>query len=85
MVSIDSKVRDWIMTLPGLIEASSPDECIRKAWAASGVESSVRTFEIVLSRLGYRPVCVRNDPMIYRLQLPSPSPGVRGAENRLRV
>lgn len=68
-MTVDDKVRDWLMReRPGLIEAASPLECFRKAWAASGIECSAGEFTDALSRAGFRvdQVC-----QTYRLALPA--------------
>lgn len=71
---IDHRVRDWLLARPGLVEAPTHDECLRKAWAACGVCCSVHDFAAALWRAGYAPVQVHNR---FRLALPEFSPGVR--------
>ena len=68
MATIDSKVKSWLEQKPGLFEADTPQEVVRKAWAASGVECSVEDFREALDRLGFRPDVVRGR---YRLALPA--------------
>ncbi len=70
MATVDSQVRAWLMSeLPGLVEADNPQECMRMAWAASGVECSVQDFEQALWRSGFKPDVVQGR---YRLALPAP-------------
>ena len=63
------KVRDWIMTFPGHIDAPSSQKAIRKTWAASGVEGSVGDFATAFYSAGYKPNPVRD---FFRLKLPAP-------------
>ena len=49
------KIREYLKTLPGTIEAATPNECIRKAWAASGVKNiSVEEFKETLKIYGFQ-------------------------------
>ena len=68
-------VREWIKSLPGLFSGSTPDECLRKAWAASGVSCSVVDFERVLRNMGFMTKPVR--PGLYYLTLPERGAGVK--------
>jgi len=68
MLTLHSKIRTWLEQKPGMFEAVTPQECLRKAWAASGVECSVEDFRAALNRVGFRPEVVRNR---YRLALPA--------------
>ncbi len=66
---IDHEVRAWLMReRPGLVEADDPAECVRKAWAMSGLECSVEDFKAALWRAGFKPDQVRDK---FRLALPT--------------
>ena len=54
MATIDNKVRRWLMTFPELIEADTPGEALRKAWAMSEVDCGVSDFQDALARAGFR-------------------------------
>jgi hypothetical protein len=52
-MTIYDRVRDWLLTHPGCIEAQTADEVIRKAWGAAGIACSVEEFRAPLWRAGY--------------------------------
>ena len=69
--TVDHTVRAWILTMPGLITASSPSEALEKARVACGVvDFSVEEFAAALNRSGYVPRQVRDQ---FRLVFPEPS------------
>ena len=47
------KIREYLKSLPGTVEADNPSECLRRAWGACGVECSVNDFEDVLRMYGF--------------------------------
>lgn len=68
MIETAKAVRAWLNTFPGMMEAKTPAECIRKAWGAYGGPGSVEDFRAVLKREGFPVVEVG---AFYRLTLPS--------------
>lgn len=43
------EVRNWLNSLPGMIEADNPNSCLRRAWGASGIQNiSVEEFKETL-------------------------------------
>ena len=48
------KIRGYLNSLPGTIEADNSAECLRMAWAACGVDCSVSDFEDVLQMYGFK-------------------------------
>ena len=47
-------VRNWLNSLPGMVEADNPTECIRKAAALSGIENiSFEEFKQALNAYGF--------------------------------
>ena len=67
---LDTKIREWLLSAPGLFEAPTPGEVLRKAWGHCGAECSVEEFRAALNRSGYVVDVVVGR---YRLALPSPS------------
>jgi hypothetical protein len=53
MVETAKATRVWLKTLPGMIEADTPEECLRKAWAAYGGPGSVEDLRAALKRDGF--------------------------------
>lgn len=77
----DQLVRRWITeALPGHFDADTPQAAVTAAFEKSGLSEhmTLATFRGALHLAGYQPVCVRTEPMLYRLILPDgKSPGVR--------
>ncbi len=61
------KVRDWLNSLPGMVEADTPEECIRKAWGTFGGPCSVDELKQALKREGFK---VEKVGPRYQLALP---------------
>ena len=74
--NIGQRIRTWIESdEPGLIETKeSPQECLRMAWAQSGIECSATEFADALWSVGFKPDKVGP---FWRLNLP-------GKTNRTR-
>lgn len=72
-------VRRFIMSLPGHFDGASAQEAVAAAFDASGLSSEMTLAEFrgQLHMVGHVPVCVRTEPMLYRLALPEKSPGVK--------
>jgi len=70
MMTIDDKVRAWLMTRPGLVDATTPQEAFRKAWALSGIDCPAGEFTDALVRSGFR---VDQVQQTFRLALPAVS------------
>lgn len=68
MVETAKATRVWFLTFPGMIETGSPEECIRKAWAAYGGPGSVEDLRAALKAEGFLVVEVG---AVYRLTLPT--------------
>lgn len=94
-MTVDSKIRDFLNSLPGVFEADSPSEVLRMAWASCGVECSIGDFTDAIFRYGFKPEQVGNMPAgdgsdrtvgRWLLRLPSkplPDPGIdRGRRMR---
>ena len=77
-----NEVRDWLNSLPGMVEADDPTECIRKAAALSGVDNIVfEEFKQVLNAYGFT---VEQLGVKHILRLPGrPMPAANNAD-RLR-
>ena len=70
----DRKIREWLLSKPGLFEAATPAEVLKKAWEACGVECEIEVFQAALWRSGFTVNVVRGR---YRLALPTnPNRGV---------
>ena len=79
MVSLDTKVRDWLMAArPGLIVSSRPDEVLAAAHArflaSTDTACAIEDFESALWRCGFKLTC---DERGCRLALPERSVGAR--------
>lgn len=81
MVETAKATRVWLKTLPGMIEADTPEECLRKAWGDYGGPGSVEDFRAALKREGFPVVEVG---AVYRLALPSKPMAVPDNTARLR-
>ncbi len=68
MIETARVTREWLKSLPGMVEADTPEECLRKAWAAYGGPGSVEDFRAALKAEGFPVVEVG---AVYRLTLPS--------------
>ncbi len=64
---LENRIREWLMSQPGLIEGDSPEAVMSKALAMSRVECSADDFKAVLDRAGFRVSMVRDK---CRLALP---------------
>ena len=69
-------VRAWLRSgKAGHYDAATSGECIRAAWAASGLQISVTDFETELRGYGFIPDNIRNardnNLAVFRLVLPS--------------
>ncbi len=57
-MQIENRIRDWLMTLPGLVVSTSPQAVLREAMAlftaASGTACELPIFTDHLWRLGFR-------------------------------
>ena len=57
-MQIENRIRDWLMTFPGLVVAHSPQAVLREAMAlftaATSTEVDLPTFTDALWRAGYR-------------------------------
>ena len=60
-------VRAWLNTLPGMVEAETPEECLRKGWAAFG-KAGLEPFRNALAREGFLPEALGR---VFILRLPS--------------
>ena len=72
---IDSKVRRWILSRPGVLTAKTPGTVIEQALEkcsefAGGLTCSIEEFTAALWRAGYAVNQVRQDD--FRLCLPTP-------------
>ena len=65
---LDTKVRSWLMSFPGMFTGKDSETVMRRAWAACGVACSVEGFSAALDRAGFRVDQVRNE---FRLALPA--------------
>ncbi len=81
MIETAKAVRAWLRTLPGMIEASTPAECLHKAWAAYGGPGSVEDFKAALKAEGFPVVEVG---AVYRLTLPTKPVQSENKFHRLR-
>ncbi len=68
MIETAKATREWLKSLPGMVEASTPAECLRRAWGAYGGPGSVDDFHAALKAEGFPAVEVG---AVYRLTLPS--------------
>ena len=66
-MNVDAMVREWIDTRPGVVEAPTAEEAVRKCWGMCGLACSVETFREALWRAGYGPVRFQR---FWRLSLP---------------
>lgn len=71
-------VRQFIMSLPGPFDSDNPQGAVATASNASGLADrmTLAEFRGELHLVGHAPVCVRTEPMLYRLALPERGPGV---------
>ncbi len=57
-MQIENRIRDWLMTFPGLVVSSSPQAVLREAMAlftaATSTECDLPVFTDSLWRLGFR-------------------------------
>lgn len=70
---IDAHITRWLDTKPGLVEADTANDVLRKAWAMCGVACSVEDFRIALFNRGYAVICNRHG---CRIALPENSPNL---------
>ena len=75
------KIREYLKSLPGTVEADNPSECLRMAWAACGVDCSVSDFEDVLRMYGFQ---VEELGVKHILRLPGPSMRAPDNSDKLR-
>ncbi len=68
MIETARVTREWLKSLPGMVEASTPEECLRRAWGAYGGPGSVEDFKAALKAEGFPVVEVG---AVYRLTLPT--------------
>ncbi len=54
MVETAKATRVWLLKFPGMIEASTPEECLRRAWGAYGGPRSVEDFKAALKAEGFK-------------------------------
>ncbi len=65
----DQKVRDFMHSMPGHFDATTPQECLRMAWGASGIQCAIDDIRLGVSLYGRKPIEIR--PGLYRLNLGS--------------
>ena len=75
------KIREYLKSLPGTVEADNPSECLRMAWAACGVDCSVSDFEDVLRMYGFK---VEQLGVKHILRLPSAPLSAPNNHDKLR-
>jgi len=75
------KIRGYLNSLPGTVQADSSSECLRMAWAGSGVDCSVNDFEDVLRMYGFQVEELGNK---FILRLPSRPMTAANNADRLR-
>lgn len=69
MIETARAVRAWLIGLPGMVEAKTPEEGLRKAWGAYGGPGSVEDFKASLKAEGFE---VEQVGAKFILRLPSP-------------
>lgn len=64
---IETRVREFLKSSPGLYDSASPSECIRAAYEAYGRVGPIANFETCLKRYGFVPREI--GPGVHRLTL----------------